>query len=337
MAGAGYKLFATGDVLTAAQVNTYLNEQTVMVFADSAARTTALSGVLAEGMMSYLQDTNSVEVYNGTAFVAVGGGGLTSPLTTKGDIWVYGTSDTRLGVGTDGHTLVADSVETTGLKWVAPAGSPITTEGDLVIGDASGDAVRLPIGALGTVLTSDGDTADWAAPAGGGGANWSLLNAGGTALTGAATITVSGISGKDKIMVLIAGASSASASSYVGLRFNADSASNYYTYGAAISAPSTYAPTFLTQENAAFDQVYIALMSASANSVASGYCLISGTNAAGDKVWNSAGSASAATSNTQVGFILGGYYDSASTISSVSILTSAGNFDAGTIYIYTSA
>jgi hypothetical protein len=68
MAGAGYKLFATGDVLTAAQVNTYLNEQTVMVFADSAARTTALSGVLAEGMMSYLQDTNAVEVYNGSSW-----------------------------------------------------------------------------------------------------------------------------------------------------------------------------------------------------------------------------------------------------------------------------
>jgi hypothetical protein len=71
MAGAGYKLFATGDVLTAAQVNTYLNEQTVMVFADSAARTTALSGVLAEGMMSYLQDTDSVEVYDGSAWTAI--------------------------------------------------------------------------------------------------------------------------------------------------------------------------------------------------------------------------------------------------------------------------
>ena len=121
MAGAGYKLFATGDVLTAAQVNTYLNEQTVMVFADSAARTTALSGVLAEGMMSYLQDTNAVEVYNGSAWVAVGGGGLTSPLTTKGDIWVYGTGDTRLPVGTDGHTLVADSSTATGLAYAAPA------------------------------------------------------------------------------------------------------------------------------------------------------------------------------------------------------------------------
>jgi hypothetical protein len=73
MAGAGYKLFATGDVLTAAQVNTYLMQQTVMVFASSAARTSALSGVLAEGMVSYLQDTNSLEVYDGAAWVGATG------------------------------------------------------------------------------------------------------------------------------------------------------------------------------------------------------------------------------------------------------------------------
>jgi hypothetical protein len=73
MAGAGYKLFATGDVLTAAQVNTFLMQQTVMVFASSTARTTALSGVLAEGMVSYLQDTNSLEVYDGSAWIGATG------------------------------------------------------------------------------------------------------------------------------------------------------------------------------------------------------------------------------------------------------------------------
>lgn len=76
MAGAGYKLFNTGDVLTAAQVNTYLMQQSVMVFADSAARTTALSGVLAEGMLSYLQDTNAVEKYDGSAWGAIGAGDI---------------------------------------------------------------------------------------------------------------------------------------------------------------------------------------------------------------------------------------------------------------------
>jgi hypothetical protein len=71
MAGAGYRNFQTGEVLTATNVNTYLNEQTVMVFADAAARTTALSGVLAEGMVTYLKDTNQIEVYNGSSWVAM--------------------------------------------------------------------------------------------------------------------------------------------------------------------------------------------------------------------------------------------------------------------------
>jgi hypothetical protein len=90
MAGAGYKLFNTGDVLTAAQVNTYLNEQTVMVFASSAARTSALSGVLAEGMMSYLQDTNSVEVYDGSNWVSVGSTGDITGITTGTDSGLSG-------------------------------------------------------------------------------------------------------------------------------------------------------------------------------------------------------------------------------------------------------
>ena len=71
MAASGYKLFATGDVLTAADVNNYLMLQTVMVFADSAARTTALSGVLAEGLVSYLKSTDVVEIYTGAAWVSL--------------------------------------------------------------------------------------------------------------------------------------------------------------------------------------------------------------------------------------------------------------------------
>lgn len=48
---------------------------------------------------------------------ASGGGGISSPLTTKGDLFTYSTADARLGVGTDGQALLADSAEATGLKW----------------------------------------------------------------------------------------------------------------------------------------------------------------------------------------------------------------------------
>jgi len=74
-AGQGFKTFATGDVLTAADTNGYLM-QGVWVFADAAARTAAVTSP-QEGNMSYLSDTNSTEYYNGSAWVAIGSAGST--------------------------------------------------------------------------------------------------------------------------------------------------------------------------------------------------------------------------------------------------------------------
>ena len=52
---------------------------------------------------------------------------LTSPLTTKGDIWVYSSSNVKLPAGTDGQILSSDSSEATGLKWIAaPSGSGVS-------------------------------------------------------------------------------------------------------------------------------------------------------------------------------------------------------------------
>jgi len=115
MAGAGFKTFNTGDVLTAADTNTYLMQQTVMVFADAAARTSALGANVAEGMFSYLKDTNLTYRYDGSNWLS--DAGTTSPLTTKGDLWSYSTTDARLAAGNNGETLVADSAATTGLRW----------------------------------------------------------------------------------------------------------------------------------------------------------------------------------------------------------------------------
>jgi hypothetical protein len=75
---AGYREFQTGEVLTAANVNDFLMDQSVMKFADAAARDTALgtavggSNALREGMVAYLDSTDEVQFYDGSAWAAVG-------------------------------------------------------------------------------------------------------------------------------------------------------------------------------------------------------------------------------------------------------------------------
>lgn len=56
------------------------------------------------------------------AALSGGGGGSASPLTTKGDIWGYGTENARIAVGANGDVLAADSDEPLGVKWITPAG-----------------------------------------------------------------------------------------------------------------------------------------------------------------------------------------------------------------------
>jgi len=74
---AGYHLFNTGDVLTAAQVQYNLQNQSIMFFATAAARDSALTGVLAEGMFAYLADTNTTVFYDGAAWQSFGTGDVT--------------------------------------------------------------------------------------------------------------------------------------------------------------------------------------------------------------------------------------------------------------------
>jgi hypothetical protein len=69
MAGLGYRTFSSGAVLTASQVQGYLQDQTVMRFASASARDAALTP--AEGMVCYLNDSSVMLAYDGSNWVVV--------------------------------------------------------------------------------------------------------------------------------------------------------------------------------------------------------------------------------------------------------------------------
>lgn len=118
-AGLGFKTFVTGDVLTASDTNGYLM-QGVLVFASAAARSAAITSP-QEGQCSYLKDTNAVEVYDGANWVSSDDPNAiqNTIVDAKGDLIGASAADTpaRLAVGANGTILVADSAESTGLKW----------------------------------------------------------------------------------------------------------------------------------------------------------------------------------------------------------------------------
>lgn len=72
MAGLGRKIFTAGDVLTASDTMNFLMDQTVMNFAGTAARSSAIA-TPTDGMVTYNQTNNSLEAYNGSEWINTSG------------------------------------------------------------------------------------------------------------------------------------------------------------------------------------------------------------------------------------------------------------------------
>jgi len=221
------------------------------------------------------------------------------------------------------------------------SGNSVTAaaKGDLVVGNATNDSGILSVGADATVLTADSTTSTglkWAAAATPvTGSNWSLLSS--ATLSGSSTITISGISGKDKIMVLFASASSATASAEMNIRLNG-STSGYYNFGQYYQWQSTYAAgNFENVSGGSYSAIYGGRMSNNATSSVGGAVTITGCNSSGVKQFIAVNNGNAAGGTGQYGFSVQGYWDNSATVSSISLVSSVGNFDNGTLYVYTSA
>lgn len=125
MAGAGKKTFVAGEVLTAAQVNDYLMDQAVMRFSGSAARAASLTPT--EGMVTYLDDVNQMEFYDGSDWVRleVNSDDLRNLITASAELLVgiAAGSIVALPPGEEGQVLTINPSSSTGLAWIAPSGA----------------------------------------------------------------------------------------------------------------------------------------------------------------------------------------------------------------------
>jgi hypothetical protein len=178
----------------------------------------------------------------------------------------------------------------------------------------------------------------WATPTAAG-ANWSLLNSGGTTLSGSST-TISGISGADKIMVWIDAVYTNSTSNAFTMRINNDTGSNYTHGGIRILPTASYSANMFDHVSSLSSTSFnLATFSANASSQARGWVLLSGCNSSGLKQYTQAvGTDRAAVSGEGATFNwFGGVYSGSSTVSSLVFITGAGTFSGGKVYVYTSA
>jgi len=264
-----------------------------------------------------------------------------NPETTLGDISYRSSTanvNTRLPLGTAGQVLKVNS-GATAPEWSSDnAGmtNPMTTTGDTIYSSSGSTPARLAIGSTGNVLTVAGGVPTWAAPAVGG-KNYTLLNSGGTSLSGAST-TVSGISGKDSLLILIDGASSTAASAGIGIRFNSDSGTNYAWLGNRVYASSSYSPSSPIGIGGFNNtEITVGIMSTNAGSIIRASMRVDGGNSSGVKTFTALGGGTPTGENGQYLYSTNGLWNNSATISSITVIPDGGTLDAGTVYVYASA
>jgi hypothetical protein len=179
-----------------------------------------------------------------------------------------------------------------------------TTTGDIIYASGANTPARLAIGTSADVLTVSGGIPAWAAPAGAG-KGYTLINAGGTALTGAQTITVSGLGSYESYIIYCN-----DTSAFLN-NVEQDGGTEYEIGTTATNLHTGYLTIGIRIEGGKSTD-------AKAIQVSAGFW--EGSSRTGQRTTVSTG-----------------LYLGTSAITSFSLLSSSGNFDQGTLFIYGSS
>ena len=219
----------TGETTAAAAITALAGTQVSGRYLRSDGTNTALAVIVAADVPTLNQNTTGTAAnVTGTVAVANGGTGTATPALVAGtNVTITGTwPNQTINSTSSGGSGTVTSVSATVPAFLSIAGSPITTSGtlaitysgtalpivnggtgqttasaafnalspvtstgDLIIGNGTNSATRLPIGANTYVLTSNGTTATWAAGGGGGSSAYTRTTFTATAGQTAFTVT----------------------------------------------------------------------------------------------------------------------------------------------------